>query len=129
MTQPFPLIEAALRELIETKMPDAVGKVGGDLSYESTQDFYIWIGLIPGGSTNRTSGTWYVDIDVFGTNYSATMARALALEAHLVGPLHRTSVMRIDNCTQSQGPAERPWDDESVYRIGAVYTLTARRSG
>lgn len=128
MTNPFPMIEKALVELIETKYPAADGKVGGDLSYTGT-GFYVWVGLIPGGSSDQINGSWAVDIDVFSTSYADAMTRSLALEALLVGPRHTTEVMRIDNCTQTQSPTERPWDDESIFRIGATYVFTARRSG
>lgn len=129
MTEAFPLVESAIKELIEDEMSGATGNVGGDLAYDGTQDFYVWIGLIPGGVSDQIEGEWNVDIDVFGTNYAETVGRANQLEAILVGPRHVTSVMRIDNCYQNSGPAERPWDDDTVYRIGATYVFTARRSG
>ena len=129
MTTPFPLVEVAIKELIETLLPSLLGKVGGDLSYEPGDGTYVWIGLVPGGSTDRVDGQWIVDIDVFGDGYAAAMNNALAIEANLVGPHHVTSVMRLDNVYQNSGPSERPWDDESVYRIGATYVFTARRTG
>lgn len=129
MTSPFPLVERAVKELIETRYPQADGKVGGSLSYEKSQELYVWIGLIPGGTTNEIEGEWIVDIDVFANSYSVAMTHALALEAILIGARHTTSVMRLDNCTQNIGPAERFWDDESVFRIGATYVFTARRPG
>ena len=124
---PFPMIEKAVKELLETQYPDAEGKVGGDMSYNGTDDFYVWIGLIPGGSTDQIEGDWIVDIDVFAASYAEAMERALALEPVLIGPRKVTSVLRFDNVYQNEGPAERPWDDESVFRIGATYALTARR--
>lgn len=126
----FPMIERALRELIETLMPEADGKVGGSLSYDGMTDFYIWLGLVPGGSATETDGEWVVDIDVFDTAYGRAMDRALALEPLLLKRGgHRTSTMRIDSVYQNEGPAERPWDDDTVFRVGATYVLTARRSG
>lgn len=129
MTNPFPMVEKAVKELVEDVYPAAVGKVGGDLSYERGDGLYVWIGLIPTGGTTQIDGEWVLDIDVFGDSYATAMTHALALEALLVGPKHVTSVMRLDNCYQNVGPAERPWDDDSVYRIGATYVFTARRSG
>lgn len=126
---PFGMIELAVKELIETKYEPAQGKVGGDLAYEAGQDLYVWIGLVPGGSTTQIDGQWTVDIDCFGPDYASAMRAALDLEAVLVGPRHVTSVMRLDNCYQNMGPSERPWDDESVFRIGATYVFTARRTG
>lgn len=127
MTQPFAMIEKAVKNLVETRMPLAAGRVGGDLSYETDQDFYVWIGLVD-GSTTMIDGLWSIDIDVFDNHYTQAMQRALDIEAILLRPGgHRTSVMRLDNVEQNQIPMERPWDDESAYRIGATYTLTARR--
>lgn len=125
---PFPLVEKAVKELVEAKYPAAVGKVGGDLSYTPDQDFYVWIGLIPGGQTTEVDGTWIVDLDVFSTSYSDAMTRALAIEALLIGPRHVTATMRLDNCYQNAAPSDRPWDDDTVYRVGATYVFTARRT-
>ena len=126
MTQPFKMVERAVRELLETKIPALDGKVGGDLSYDPPGE-YVWLGLIPGGSTDEIYGDWILDIDAFADSYAKAMDRALEIEAAIIGPRHVTSVMRLDNCYQNEGPAERPWDEESVYRIGATYAFTARR--
>lgn len=130
-TNPFGMIEKAVKQAIIAKMPDAEGKVGGDLSYDvATDDFYIWIGLIPGGGNGEIFGQWAVDIDVFAKTYSAAMRRALLLEAIFVTRGgHRTAEMRIDGVTQNEIPSERPWDDESSSRVGATYVFTARRPG
>lgn len=129
MTKPFALVERALKELIEAKYEPARGKVGGDPSYVTGQDLFVWVALVPGGATDQVYGDWTVDIDVLAPTYGGAMTAALDLEAALVGPRHVTSVMRLDNCYQNEGPAPRPWDDETVYRIGATYVFTARRSG
>lgn len=126
---PFPLIEMALKELIETKYPAAAGKVGGDLSYSPGDGLYVWLGLVPGGSSDQIEGTWIVDIDTFGDSYASAMQSSLDVEAVIVGRRHVTSIMRLDNCYQNLGPSERPWDDEGVFRVGATYVFTARRSG
>lgn len=124
---PFPIVQKALKELIETRYEPAQDKVGGDLSYTRDQDLYVWIGLIR-GSTTEIDGEWSVDVDVFGTDWNATMGHALALEAILLERRHVTSVMRLDRTHQNESPADRPWDDDEVYRIGATYTFTARRT-
>lgn len=128
---PFARIESAVKELVVALMPEADGLVGGDLSYDAeSQEFYIWLGLVPGGRTTEVDGEWILDIDVFDTHYAQAMDRALALEPLLIKRGgHRTSRMRIDSVTQNEAPVERPWDDESAYRIGATYVFTARRSG
>lgn len=127
MTTPFPMVEKAIKELIEEKYPAADGRVGGDLSYTTGDGLYVWIGLVPGGSTDQIEGEWILDIDTFGESYAAAMNASLDIEAALVGPRHVTSVLRLDNCYQNEGPSERPWDDESSYRVGATYVFTARR--
>ena len=127
---PFPMIEIALKELIVERFPEADGKLGGDLSYERGDGLYVWYGLVPGGASTATDGEWIVDIDVFADSYAAAMQAALELEAGLLGKTYgRTSEMRIDSITQNESPAERPWDDDAVFRIGATYVFTARRPG
>jgi hypothetical protein len=121
--------EKAVKALIESFDPVYVGKVGGDLSYDGTADFYVWIGLVPGGSSDQIGGQFVVDIDVFSKSYAEAMNRCLELEARLIGPRHNTGVMRVDNCYQIECTFERPWNDETVFRVGATYVFTARRSG
>lgn len=127
MTQPFEMVEMAVKELVEREYEPARGKTGGDLSYDAGDGLYVWLGLIPGGSTNEIEGLWVLDIDTFGDSYASAMRASLDLEAVLVGPRKTTSVMRLDNCYQNEGPAERPWDDDAVFRVGATYSFTARR--
>lgn len=124
---PFPMVEMAVKELVETYVP-AQGKTGGDLAYNSEAGgLYFWIGLIPGGSADEIEGDWLLDIDVFATSYADAMNAALDLETVLVGPRKVTSVLRLDRVTQNTGPAERPWDDENAFRVGGTYAFTARR--
>lgn len=127
--QPFPMIERAVKALIETKYAEADGRVIGDFSYTAGDGFAVWIGLVPGGAADQTEGEWVVDVDVFADTYNEAMGRSLMLETVLIGARHVTEVMRIDNVYQNASPAERPWDDEQVFRVGATYTVTARRSG
>lgn len=131
MSTPFPMIEKAVKELIVALMADVEDtNVGGDLSYDATtDDFYIWLGLV-GGAGDDLGGEWIVDIDVFDTHYAQAMQRCLDLEALLLKRGgHRTSLMRFDRVYQNETPLERPWDDESAFRVGATYVFTARRSG
>lgn len=124
---PFPMIEMALKELIEAKYEPAEGHTGGDLSY-SGEELYVWLGLVPGGSSDEIEGDWIVDVDCFAPSYAAAMQAALDLEAVLLVRRHVTSTMRLDNTYQNASPAERPWDDETAFRVGATYTFTARRA-
>lgn len=122
------MVERAVKELIETGYEPAAGKVGGDLSYTGS-GLYVWIGLVPGGSTDEIEGEWILDVDCFGQTYAQAMDAALDLEPVLIGRRKVTSVLRLDSVTQNEGPSERPWDDETSYRVGATYVFTARRSG
>lgn len=126
----FPMIEKAVKELIEESYQDAAGHVGGDPSYKPGDPLFVWIALIPGGSADETSGSWVLDIDVLADNYGRAMGHALGIEAALLNRKNRrTSQMIIDAVYSNSGPAERPWDDDRVSRIGATYAFTARRSG
>ena len=130
MTQPFPMIEVAIQNFIEANYPAAAGRTGGDPGYTLGDPLFVWISMFPGGgSTDRTSGTWAVDIDVLAPTYREAMEHSLAIEALLVGPQKSTLTMVLDNCYQNTAPSERPWDGESTSRVGATYVFTARRSG
>jgi hypothetical protein len=122
------MVEKALKELIEAKYEPAASNVGGDLSYDGSSDLYVWLGLVTGQAT-EIEGEWVVDIDCFGTTYGAAMTHALALEAILLGRRHVTSIMRLDASSQNESPTERPWEDDSTFRVGATYVFTARRPG
>lgn len=123
---PFPMIEKAVRELVQTYEP-ASGKTGGSPDFDPGVDLYVMISLVPGGSTDQIEGDWVLDIDVFSSSYGSAMNHALALEPVLIGSRKVTSVLRLDNVYQNEGPAERPWDDEGTFRVGATYAFTARR--
>lgn len=128
MTEAFGMIEVALKEILE-EGAGATGKVGGDLSYDGSTDFYIYVAQVPGGQADQIYGSWTVDIDVFATSYVTAMRKALGIEALLVGRRHISTEMRIDHCTENVAPAERPWEDDGVFRVGATYYFTARRTG
>lgn len=130
--QPFPLIEAAFTEVVETLYAPAQGNTGGDLSYNGTDALYVMIGLVPGaGSTDQTSGSWAIDVDVFAPSYAAAMSASLALESALLTGrfVAANTGMILDNVYQNSAPAERPWADDNSFRVGATYVVTARRSG
>lgn len=125
---PFPMIELAVKELIELRYSPALGKTGGDLSYERGDGLYVWFALVS-GSTGQLEGSWAVDVDVFADDYATAMQHALNLESYLLGrPYEHLNIMRIDSITQNEAPVERPWDDDGVFRVGATYSFSARRS-
>lgn len=128
--KPFPLIEKAVKEVIEANYQPADGKTGGDMDPATLDGLFVQLSLVPGvGSSDKTSGEWMIDIDVFGTSYGAAMNHALALEALLLAGRFTTGEMIVDNVYQNASPAEGPWDDDSVFRISASYVFTARRRG
>lgn len=124
---PFPMIEKAVRQLIETYEP-AQGKTGGAPRYVRGNGLYVWITLVS-GTTDQLEGEWTVDVDVFADDYGTAMNHALALEPVLIGPRKVTELMRLDNVYQNEAPVRRPWDDETMERVGATYVFTARRKG
>lgn len=127
---PFKPIEKTVRALIEAKHPDTVGRTGGDLSYTPDQPFYVFISGVPGGATaDELTGTWAVDIEVFDTSWTQAVNRLLAIEATLVGVRgFRHDGQQIDRVFINTSAGDRPWDDDTVHRIGGTYVFSARRS-
>lgn len=129
MTAPFGLIEKAVSDLIEERYPLAANRTGGVLSHNRGEGLYVWLGLVS-GATDQRFGEWIIDIDVFHDGYGLAMKAALDIEAALLSRGRSAGPeMRIDTITQNEAPVERAWDDEEVFRIGASYVFTARRSG
>lgn len=127
--QPFPSIEKALKQVIEEKYPEANGNVGGDLQgVPADGSIYVWLGLVPGGGiSDKTTGQWTIDVDVFARDYSSAMMHANNIEAMLLDAPHRSDQVQIDSVFCNANSAVKPWDDDTAYRIGATYVLTARR--
>lgn len=114
-----------------------------DLGYEQTEvgdfpsigdDFnphYVSIGS-DGGIADYFEQSAVVDIDVFAPLRSQSKMTAFAIQILLLryprvvrlGPDERWV---IDKVTCDIMPRRMPWDDESVRRTGAQYTLTLRR--
>lgn len=130
----FTPVDLALKEVIERIYAPATGHTGGDLSYVAGSEIYVLVSTVPGsGRTTQTEGEWAVDIEVFGNRYTTTdkkgaMDHALALEALLLPGRHRASGLFIDSVYSNNAPSDLPWDDESTFRIGATYAVTARRT-
>lgn len=138
--KPFSSIEIAMMALIErdglvvdgvdTPVPDP--QVGGDFAYDpETMPWYIRIDKVPGGSSDRLQGDFVLDLEVFGADYLLTESVAFALEALVLGYPHVVEVgdrkVVFDDVTQNSGVADLPWEDDSTYRLGATYVITARR--
>lgn len=126
--QPFKMVERAIQQHLEANVPDAQDRVGGDPGYEPGDDFWIWISLL-GGRTDEINGLWTVDVDVLARSYALAMDISLLAEAALLSRRIVTPTMRLDRSFQNEAPSERPWGDDSVYRVGAVYVFSARRTG
>ena len=137
--RPFASIDRALLALLvaqplqiddtTTAVPEA--QVGGDFAYQPTMPWYIRIDKVPGGSSDRFGGQFIVDIEVFAADYLLAESVAFAIEALLLGYPHVVEVdgrkVVIDDVSQNASPAELPWEDDSVSRLGSTYVLTARR--
>lgn len=138
--KPFTSIERAMMTLIvdcglvingdPTPVPEA--QVGGDFGFDpESMPWYIRIDKVPGGSSDRLQGDFVLDLEVFGQDYLLTESVAFALEALVLGYPHVVEVedrkVVFDDVTQNVGPADLPWEDDSTYRLGATYVITARR--
>ena len=123
----FGPIELAVAELLEARFPGA--KVSGDIEYIGNRaPNAFFVAQVPGaGKLTETEGTWYVDVDVFDTEYLDGLDRAEDVSILFLNKRLRTSKIIFDKVEQSSPPAEIPWRDDSVYRIGATYSFTARR--
>lgn len=129
----FGLYESALQALLGRDYAPLTGRpdlVGGDYAFEASMPFYVRIEHV-GGSSDRLEGDFIFDLEVFSSSYADARSRSLALEALLLRYPHRVEVggakWVFDTVYQNSGPAELPWEDESVTRIGATYVLTSRR--
>lgn len=139
--KPFRPIELAVLALIRregltletgqhVEVPEL--QVGGDFGYDPDQmPWFIRIDLVPGGASDRFQGDFIVDLEVFGADYLLTGSVAFALEALVLGYPHVVEVgdrkVVFDDVTQNVGVADLPWEDDSTYRLGATYVITARR--
>jgi len=138
--KPFSSVERALQALILTQglvvddvvTPVPAERVGGDFRFDpATMPWYIRIDKVPGGSSDRLQGDFVIDLEVFGQDYALVESVAFALEALVLGYPHVVEVddrkVVFDDVTENAGPADFPWDDDSTYRLGATYVITARR--
>lgn len=127
--RPFAPIERAVRDLIQrdfTPLPEGIGRdlpgdfVGTYVRIERT-----------GGSADRIQGDFLLDIEVFHTSYSRAESTLSALGALLLGYPHTVEVdgrrVTFDRVVENVGPQEIPWEDDNVYRLHAMYVITARR--
>jgi hypothetical protein len=132
---PFPSVERALMALIlnlETDTPLDPAWVGGDFAFDpATMPWYIRLNQVPGGRGGQLAGDFVIDVEVFGQDYLATESVAFALDALVLGYPHVVEVdgrkVVLDEVFQNMGPAALPWEDDSVFRFGATYSITIRR--
>jgi len=132
--KPRTAVDRALLALFDRDLEavrDHPERVGGDPYATRIDDLYIEIATVPGGSHDQLQGDTVIDIDVYATDYSRAESVAFAAEALLLGYPHVVNVgdrkVVLDRVTQNVGPAERPWEDDSITRIGATYVITTRR--
>jgi hypothetical protein len=124
--QPFPPVIRTTKNMLEALYTEAANHVTGELDFVSGDGWKIYIGLV-GGSADQIEGTWTVDIDILADSWNDAMDRSLDIEAAIVGPRRRAGTILVDNVYQNETPVDRPWSDEAVSRVGATYTITARR--
>jgi hypothetical protein len=138
--KPFASIDRALLALL-TSQPLQIGtdpaapapeaQVGGDFAYEPTMPWFIRIDKVPGGRSDWYEGDFVVDVEVFAPDYLLAESVAFAIEALLLGYPHVVEVdgrkVVFDEVSQNASPAELPWEDDSVSRLGSTYVITARR--
>ena len=138
--KPFGSVDRALLALLTTQ-PLQIGaaepatapeaQVGGDFAYDPSMPWYIRIDKVPGGRSDWYQGDFVVDIEVFAADYLLAESVAFAIEALLLGYPHVVEVdgrkVVFDEVSQNASPAELPWEDDSVSRLGSTYVITARR--
>ena len=130
--KPFSSIERAMLEIIVRDAEVPREQVGGDFGFDpATMDYYVRIDRVPGGSSTGLQGDFIIEIEVFGQNYGAAESLAFRLEALALGYPHVVEVdgrkTVFDTVSQNAGVADLPWEDDSTYRLGATYVITARR--
>lgn len=137
--QPQSSLERALMALLlrdfehnGERLADHPERVGGDLAYDAAaMPWFIRIDRVPGGSAGRLEGRTVIDLEVFSGDYLLAESVAFDLEALALGYPHVVEVegrkVVFDDVTQNVGVADLPWEDDSVYRLGATYVITARR--
>lgn len=132
--RPFPSIETAIQAyLLERHIPLEDGMIGGDFRYDpDTMPFYVQINRGPGGRTGQLSGTFVVELEVFGREYLETESVASAIEALVLGYPYVVEAdgrkVIIDSVFQNAGVSDLPWGDDSVNRFSAgTYVMTMRR--
>lgn len=131
--QPLPSVEKALLALLDRDYPPVVGhpdRAGGNQP-DTVDEVYVEISRVPGGNSTRTGGVAVIDVDCYAPSYDGADSAASDVEALLFGYPHVVEVgdqtVVLDHVEQNIGPAERPWQDDSVTRIGATYVISLRR--
>lgn len=133
---PFKSVELALKELLVRDYAPLTGldaRVGGE--FPATVDgWYIRIDRIPGGRTDSFEGSFVVDLEVFAPDYLNANQIAHDLEALILAHGYHVVISEgkrwvFDRVFQNTGVADLPWaGDDDIFRLGATYAFTARRS-
>ena len=108
MTNPFPLVELAVRELVIADCRSPRTGSAATCPTSPVEPYYVWFGLIPGGSTNEIEGEWVLDIDVFDDDYTDAMNVALDLEAASDRPQARHERHESGQLLPERGPRRAP---------------------
>lgn len=120
----FPDIEKALAELLEPYVADADHI--GNQTPAVFDSLFIRVNRY-GGGDNFLTDQAAVDVEFFAPTRSVAVDAARDVHTFLIGGPHQTTQGLIDLVRTSVGPSERPWSNTKVRRIGASYTVSARR--
>lgn len=109
----------------------AAARVGGDFAYNrKSMPFYVRIESLPGSSW-QLGADLVIDVEVFAQRYLEAEDRSFDIERIALGYPHVVRVdgrtVVLDKVTLNTGPAELPWSDEGVTRMGATYVISIRR--
>lgn len=122
--RPFPDVEVALCDLIETLHPDLVGRTG---TVGPPDDELFVQASLGGGADDGLTDESIVNVAVFAPTRSHAYAMAEVIRQAITrGPLIVGPVV-IDRVTTEVKPRRLPWDNTSIRRIEATYRVSARR--
>lgn len=129
----YPDVEDALTLLLAplASDPDNTGtETPSDLQDRLNADNYagsfIRVGRFGGPDDGITDAGRY-DVDVFAARRSVAVAVAEDVRQFLTAGPHVVGDVLLDEAVTNSGPSPAPWDDPTVRRRTASYTIAARR--
>jgi hypothetical protein len=133
MGEYYPDIENVLIDWVESHFPAfAVDEDGvRHVDTETPEDLwgalpFVRVSLLAGRDDGLTDYS-VVDLDVFADSRDTAYAFSRDLRSRLTAGPHVVGSAVIDRVRTEEKPRSLPWEDESVWRFGAVYRVSARR--